>query len=368
MIEINKMDTNNKIYKNPIQITSQFVMCGNCFRADTYRGCDFGCKYCFANNRQGNFAVENEIADIKLIEKWLYEAIEKNETNNIKKELLNARVPIHLGGMSDPFQKRENKYKITKLFLKLTQKYKYPINISTKIASLDEEYFEILNPEYNTFQISLIGMNDSFMRKYETNTPLSKQRINFIKLLKERGFWVSVRIQPLINLNEAILVIKETQSFVDYYTIEHLKIPKANKLIADYMFNNMDIELKHLYLKYPKNEMDYELPSYYKKQNIDKLRQFTKVKIGCGDNDLHIFSDSLNCCGVDCMPQAFNNWMKYNSMYLKMTGDKNVWFPKKSCNVCLNSVTQIPGFITTKQYTDRYCTLYYGDENQMLLF
>ena len=103
-----------ELYKNPINITSQFVMCGNCFRADTYRGCNFGCKYCFANNRQGNFKVKNEIAAINLIKKWMFEAIEKGETNNIKKEMINKYVPLHLGGMADPFQSREWKHGITK--------------------------------------------------------------------------------------------------------------------------------------------------------------------------------------------------------------------------------------------------------------
>lgn len=359
---------NIELYKNPIMITSQFTMCGNCFRADTYRGCDFGCKYCFANNRQGNFAVKDEIAAIHLIEKWMFEAIEKGETNNIKKELLHNRVPLHLGGMADPFQKRELKYGITKEFLKLTAKYKYPVNISTKTDNLTDEYFKILNPEHHTFQISLIGLTDNYIRKYETNTPTAIQRIEFIKELKSRGFWVSIRIQPLIDLQEAIELIKQTDKYVDYYTVEHCKIPKANRLIQDFMFENISTELKHLYLKYTKNEMDYELPSYYKKENIDKIRAITKVKIGCGDNDLHIFSDSLNCCGIDTMPDAFKNWLKYNSMYIKMTGDRTQWYPKQSCNVCLNSVTQVKGFNTTKQYVDRYYNTYYGNDAQGKLF
>ena len=39
-----------KAYGNPLLPTSQFVMCGNCFRADMYKGCAFGCDYCFAND------------------------------------------------------------------------------------------------------------------------------------------------------------------------------------------------------------------------------------------------------------------------------------------------------------------------------
>ena len=39
---------------------NQFKFCGNPFRIDTYRNCDFGCKYCFANARQGKFGETNK--------------------------------------------------------------------------------------------------------------------------------------------------------------------------------------------------------------------------------------------------------------------------------------------------------------------
>ena len=43
----------SELYKYPMALTQQFKHCGNPFRIDTCKGCDFGCKYCFANNRGG---------------------------------------------------------------------------------------------------------------------------------------------------------------------------------------------------------------------------------------------------------------------------------------------------------------------------
>ena len=172
-------------YSNPLLHTSQFPMCGNCFRMDSYKGCWFGCEYCFANARAGggsenNFNRDFAITDPELVRKWFYEAIELGETNNIKKEMLNHRVPIHLGGMSDPFQELEKRYRVTYRLLEISKKYKYPINISTKTSSLEEMYFELLDPKIHTFSISLIGISDDYIRTWETRTPLASERIAFM--------------------------------------------------------------------------------------------------------------------------------------------------------------------------------------------
>jgi len=353
-----------ELYKNPIMITSQFPMCGNSFRADTYRGCDFGCKYCFANNRNGNFKVKNQIGAIHLIKKWMHEAIIKGEENNIKKEMLKNYVPLHLGGMSDPFQSREWKYGITKEFLKISNKYNYPVNISTKTSYLPTEYWELLNPDIHTFQISLIGLSAEYTRKFETNTSAPIERINFIKELKKRGFWVSIRIQPLIDIKEAISLIKATDKYVDYYTIEHLKLPSDNRLMMDTM---MPL-ISDLKVGLISKGREYEFSGKEKLKNIKLIKSITKVKIGCGDNDFHILSDSLNCCGIDVMPKAFNNWIKYNSMYIKMTGDRKQWYPKKNCNGCFNSSCIVKGYDNIKQYTDRHYIKQYGEPAQVELF
>ena len=47
-------------------MTQQFRHCGNPFRIDTYKGCDFGCRYCFANCRGGNFDNSFKVADLSI--------------------------------------------------------------------------------------------------------------------------------------------------------------------------------------------------------------------------------------------------------------------------------------------------------------
>ena len=343
------------MYKYPIALTQQFRFCGNAFRVDTYKGCDFGCLYCFANSRKGNYNKEYDIADFAIIKNMFDKAFnnKNKKINNINIELLQHKVPLHLGGMSDPFQQREWKYKITYDLLQLSNQYDYPMIISTKCASLPNEYWNILNPKHHAFQISLMGYNDDFIRKYEINTPTVKERITFIKKLKEKGFWVSIRIQPLINLKEAELLIKNIEPYIDYITIEHLKIPNDNK------------EIKLLFAEYlnsgayysPKQGRVYELDYNKKKENILYLQSITKIPIGVGDNELHELTQSKCCCGIDTINHNFDNWLKYNYTYFATSDNLNqdLWYPQSNCRNSFNSECRInDSFKTVKDYVDFY--------------
>lgn len=353
-----------KKYDTQYGLTTQFRFCGNCFRADTYKGCGFACKYCFANNRQrlnSDFdgKVDLEVGETSDFKNLFSKLTDNKDYSSVSVELLRHRVPLHLGGMSDPFQPQEIKYRRTLEFLKLSKEYQYPVIISTKQAFLSKEYFEILDPKIHTFQISLIGTDPVMVGNLERFTPNPKARINFIKQLYDKGFWTGLRIQPLVRLTQAHELIYLLQNHIHYCTIEHLKLPKLNTKCWEDILPNIDPAYKQR-LRANKIKPEFELPHNLKLNNINYLKsEFPNVKFGCGDNDLHEYSDSLNCCGVDTMPKAFENWLKYNSMYIKMTGDRSQWIPEKSIAYILMGGSRIKGF-KWKDYVEAYYTKLYG--------
>lgn len=347
----------NNTYKYPLALTQQFRFCGNPFRLDFYRGCDFGCKYCFANSRGGGFQQTFDYADFDIVEKQFQKAFDSDKpTKNINIELLRHKTPIHIGGMSDPFQKREFVLKLNYKMIKLSNKYHYPLMFSTKTAFLPDEYFDILNPELHAFQISLFGYDLEFIRKYETNTPSPQERINFIKKLKNKGFWVGVRIQPLIDVEQVIKLCKEIDGLVDYITIEHLKIPTDNKSVKQ-IFEPID---KTKYYR-PSSLRNLELKKEEKYKNIMRIKNVVHhTKIGVGDNDLHYLSDSTCCCGIDTINENFNNYLKYNLTYFTTANineeqKDDIYIPESSVSSVLNPDTRIKGVTLFKDYTDIYC-------------
>ena len=354
---MSKTERESKSYGNPIGITQQFRFCGNPLRLDMYKDCGFQCNYCFAKTIVGR-TMQINCANIKLVERFFKRAFEDNEqTNNLVVELLQRKTPIHIGGLSDPFQPIEFNRHLTYEVIKLSNKYQVPLVFSTKQCILPNEYWEILNPKLHAFQVSLIGIDNEWVKKYEPNTPSPQERLAFMKELHERGFWVSMRVQPLIDIEQAEKVCLVAQNYVDYITIEHLKVATNNT----YQMQLFNVDKSNPYYYHPKSSRHFVVKSDIKEKNIKRIMsKVTKCKIGVGDNDLHHLSQSMCCCGIDTIGGLFDNYLKYNLTYF-VTGKvskeekEGLYVPKSNCSSCFNEHCVIKGITKAKDYTDKYC-------------
>ena len=349
------------IYSFPVMMTQQFRFCPNPFRVDLYKGCDFGCLYCFANSNQSAGHDGFAVAKIKTIENLFKKAFEstKESSENINVELLRHRVPLHCGGMSDPFQTREWNLHLTKQLIELSNKYEYPISFSTKTAHLPEEYFQLLDPKLHAFQVSIMGWDEEYIKKYEKNTPTAQERLAFVKKLRDKGFWCSIRIQPCIDIEQAKKLVIAAGTIPSYITVEHLKIPNDNAEVKA-LFREEYQGSK--FYKSTNNMRNIEMYPTVKMENIRILKEIANsngVLIGVGDNDLHHLSQSRCCCGIDLAGEAFQNYLKYNLTYM-ITGESEpseLWCPQCNCREIFNSqVHKGEKEIDYKQMVNEYLT------------
>ena len=273
---------------------------------------------------------------------------ENGETGNITIELLRHRVPIHIGGLADPFQPIEWKLKLNYKLIELSNKYNYPLIFSTKQCFLPPEYWEILNPELHAFQISLIGK------------PSATQRLKFLHELRNKGFWCSIRIQPVIEMDEVLELCKVIDGVASYVTVEHLKINTDNETMKELFKDEI--------YKYKRTSImrNLELPTLEKIKNIEKIKQaLPNTVVGVGDNDLHFLSQSRCCCGIDTINDNFNNYLKYNLTYFtteklgdKKACDEEYYIPKSSVRNSVNGDIRVNNVHSFKDYVDMYCGKY----------
>lgn len=333
-----KLDREKKYDMIP-KMTQQFRFCGNPFRIDSYKGCDFGCKYCFANASNLLGRKGWQTGDIARLERFMSRALDKDEkgnylceTNSLSMECVRHGVPFHCGGLSDPFQEREWELGITYRLIQLSNKYSYPILFSTKGIIKDEKYWKVLDPKLHAFQLSLISKDTEFLKQFETNTASAEERIAFARELHRRGFWVAIRIQPCIDIEKAMELVEEISGDVDYITVEHLKIDIGNDMIKELFSKQLASGDYHRI-----STMLFEMDTEKKIKDVEKIKSISKCPIGVGDNDLHYMSDSDCCCGVDTIGPAFDNWIKYNLTYLAKHSNENnekLWTPKQGCSEC----------------------------------
>lgn len=190
-------------------VTSQFRVCPIPFHFDTYRGCHYGCLFCFARdftefarrNKTGKESHQSflEGNSPQGLQKWIDKVI-SNDYNYKKAETVafKERMPIKIGATSDPFPLVELKERITYECLKIFDKYDYPVQISTKNPEVFLDYAHEFKNANIALNVSCSFCDDEIAKQIEVGAISPTRRFEAIKKLSELGFKVTLRMQPFI--------------------------------------------------------------------------------------------------------------------------------------------------------------------------
>lgn len=207
-------------------ITSQFRVCPIPFHFDTYRGCHYGCVFCFARDfiefsRRNKEGAQKKQAWLEGnspsgLEKWI-DKVNSSDYNYSKAEMVafKERIPIKIGATADPFPLVELKEHITYDCLKIFDKYDYPVQISTKNPEVFLDYASDFTSSNIAFNVSCSFCDDDIARKIEVGAISPTRRFDAIKKLSDMGFKVTERLQPFIlpysidNAERFVQILKE---------------------------------------------------------------------------------------------------------------------------------------------------------------
>ena len=332
--------------------TSQFYFCGIPFRMDVSRQCSFNCKYCFSNLRRGNRVFSSEYYDPLNFRK----RIEHPNVSGIVTEWIQKKMPIHLGGMSDPFSTEISTLCIKKI-LDISSEYSYPIVISTKKPEA-LLYMNVIQPDLHIIQVSFSVYNHSIAKVLEPYAPSPQERINAILALAKYGYKVIARIQPFIpQFREDVLydlIPRLIEVKVDHIILEHLKLPIEYESQKDVFstLHQIGIEYDELF-RYGKAFVgrEIEITSDAKCESIEIIKNLCNqhhITFGAGDIGFCHFSTTQCCCGIDKYVM-FDNWFKGNfSNIIKSSGgiltidelDKYE-YPQSSIGMYVNSHSRL---------------------------
>ena len=288
-----------------IDCGSQITICDMPVHFDNYIGCSHACEYCFVKR----------LKDIKKIKPI------KNCYNSLKGFIGGKRyrdvqwsdwnIPIHWGGMSDPFQpiEKNNKQNIdsTHNILKLLAETQYPVVISTKgKLCIDKEYLDLLKHCNVVMQISCVS---KYYDSIEKGAPIYKERLKMIETLSKNVQRVIVRCQPYLPQVKHDVLKNSLNDFSN--TGAYGVIFEGMKYIRKPL--NCEYELERIGgdLCYNKNLLQEHFELFRDKSHDLGLKFFV------GENRLRTMGDSLCCCGCSDLFQVNT----FNCNHL-LNGDK----------------------------------------------
>ena len=173
-----------------------------------YRGCEFGCKYCYAR-----YAHEfMELRDPDLFEHKIY--IKQFQKHAFRAELrrLKAGETIWIGTATDPYQPAERRFRITRGILEVfSGERSFDLGITTKsdLVARDAGLLaEIGRRNSVGVHLTITTLDEKLARLLEPRAPRPALRLRALKKLSDEGVRVSVLahpVMPLINDSEESL-------------------------------------------------------------------------------------------------------------------------------------------------------------------
>jgi DNA repair photolyase len=164
-----------------------------------YRGCEFGCVYCYARytheflEQRDPMAFERRI----FVKKRAAEALARNLTHTA---LGTDRIAI--GTATDPYQPAERKFGLTRSMLEVFVRLGgINLSITTKSTLIirDIELLRTINERSNLMvNFSLVTLSRRLQRVLEPRAPRPALRLRAIKALSEAGIRCNVLVAPVI--------------------------------------------------------------------------------------------------------------------------------------------------------------------------
>lgn len=173
-----------------------------------YRGCEYGCKYCYAR-----YAHEfMELRDPELFERQIYAKQFHSEAFRTEVRRLKLGETVWIGTATDPYQPAERRFEITRKILDVFAGERgFDIGVTTKsdfVARDAELMARIARQNKIRVHVTITTLDEGLARMIEPFAPRPSLRLGAIKKLTDAGVPVSVLahpVMPLINDSEQSL-------------------------------------------------------------------------------------------------------------------------------------------------------------------
>jgi len=255
-----------------------------------YRGCEFGCKYCYARYTHEYMEIDGGEFERKIYVKkdagpLLASDVSRKYSYESKSSGYTKAEHIAIGTATDPYQPAEKEYKVTRTCLEeLAKREGLSISIITKSNQIvrDIDLLRIIAARSAlTVNITVTTLRPRLARLLEPRAPRPDLRLAAVKQLREAGLEVGVSASPLLpGINdaelEAVAAAAKEAGAQWFYSGVLFLMPSSAKQFLPFVRT-----------KFPKLARQYEqwyskdgyAPEDYRKKISDRVRKI-REKLG----------------------------------------------------------------------------------------
>lgn len=189
-----------------------------------YRGCGHHCIYCYAP--KATFQDRDKFANPEL-RKGVLQQLEKDAAKLAQK---NETRPVLLCFTTDPYQMLDCEYQLTRQAIEILHENNLSVTILTKGGKRAERDFDLLQPG-DQFATTLTFLDKKRSLQWEPGAAIPEERIESLKRAHELGIKTWVSLEPVIDPDESIEIVRQTHSFVDLYKVGKINYHKIEESI-----------------------------------------------------------------------------------------------------------------------------------------
>jgi DNA repair photolyase len=234
--------------------------------ANPYRGCSHGCAYCYVPA-----VIKMDRAEFDAAATPRGNFLARLEKDAKKYQTVGSREQVMLSFTTDVYNPFDRS--LTRPTIEILIKYGLGFCVLTKGGTRALADIDLYRPDRDAFASTLTSLDPEFSKKWERNAASPDDRIAALRTFHEKGIFTWVSLEPTLDIEASLAIVRETHSFVDLYKIGRVNYLKMTKTTdwQDYTVRIIELCKELGVAHYIKKDLQPYLPEGY--ENPLRVRQ-----------------------------------------------------------------------------------------------
>jgi DNA repair photolyase len=223
-----------------------------------YRGCGHSCLYCYV---PGVLKMPRAEFDKGALPRKKF--LDHLRRDAVKYRAAGVTDQVMLAFTTDPYHPGDTE--LTRQTIEVLIEHGLAFCTLTKGGTRALRDLDLFRPDRDAFASTLTSLDDTFSLKWERNAPVPSNRILALKRFHKAGIFTWVSLEPTLDVDASIEIVKHTHTFVDLYKVGRVNYLPMTKTTdwQDYTERMIEVLAKLGARSYIKKDLQMFLPQGY---------------------------------------------------------------------------------------------------------